>query len=92
MIIKSSETIKADIEKGVGSGVFPSPESVQNFFSEGAPTPRYNGTTGTGDENCTSYTVVPRGGSPSDENSSTADDGLGKPKNKANPPKWTSET
>ena len=93
-VVKSSKAIKADIDAGVGSGVFPPAERVQEFFAKGGPPPKYKSTTGTseeGEENCTSYTLVPERGSSPDENFSTGDEGQGKPKNKANPSKWTNE-
>ncbi len=98
LIAKSSEKIEADIKAGVGLGVFPTPENVRIFFSNGGDTPRYKGTTGTNDESCTYCTTVPEGAtSPNKENFNKNSNVLSEPEEQENPnksanqPKWTNE-
>jgi hypothetical protein len=89
---RSSKTIEAEIEAGVGLGVFPPADSVDSRTQKEDSPVRYNGTTGTaeessgttdtvGERNYTSYTVVPNGWDASDEESLEFE----KPKKSANP-------
>jgi hypothetical protein len=73
-IVKYAAEIENETETSFGSGVFPSPESVEaemKKFSEEPVSPWYSGTDGTRSDsgpNCTDYTTVPGGDRDSEKN------------------------